>query len=110
MKENLKSVKITKNYNIKPKIWGIFEYYSFIFTLILALILFQVLNILRVEIFLKIQIIIIVLLPILIMSANSIENENPLYILKYTFKFLIEEKTYVYTRTYLLKEKIEKNE
>lgn len=95
--------KIHKNINFKPKIFGIFEKKSFLVIMISAFIILKILELLKINQMLKLEIIIIFLVPSLLISSNSHMYENPIYILKYLINFFFSKKTYLYEREYMKK-------
>ncbi len=85
-----------KNYNFKPKLLGIIEYSTAIFDVILALFLYFILNILVHDITIRISVFIILFFPILLISVLGINRESFIDILKYLYKFFINQKIYLY--------------
>lgn len=85
-----------KNYNFKPKLLGIIEYSTAIFDVILALFLYFILNIFVKDITLKVSVFIILFFPILLISILGINRESFIDIIKYLYKFFINQKIYLY--------------
>lgn len=85
-----------KNYNFKPKLLGIIEYSTAIFDVILALFLYFILNIFIHDITIKISVFIILFFPILLISILGINRESFIDIIKYLYKFFINQKIYLY--------------
>lgn len=97
MEEKLE-FKIHKNINFKPKVFGMFEKKSFILIMILTFILVKILDFFKVKSLLKLEIILIFLIPSLLFSAYSNTYENPVYIIKYLIFYLFSKKVYLYIR------------
>lgn len=97
-KENSLEFYIPKNYDMKPKIFGIFESKSFFLTFVLGILIFKISDIINLSLEFKIQIILITIIPLLLISANSKYEENPIYIFKYILKYFFSKKVYLYKR------------
>lgn len=87
--------KVYRNFKITPKILGTFETKTFIFTSILGIILFKIMSYLKINIWSKIQILLIICAPLYIISMNGDYSENPLYIISFLIKFIFGEKEYI---------------
>ena len=85
-----------KNYNFKNKIFGIIDYTTAIFNVLIFVFLFSIINLIFKSINLKIILIIIIYLPIFLFSIIGFNNENILYIIFYIVKYLIRPKLYLY--------------
>jgi len=85
-----------KNYTFKNKIFGIIDYTTAIFDIIVFLILFGFVNLIFKSINIKIFFIVILYLPIFLFSIIGFNNENFLYIIFYIIKFLLRPKLYLY--------------
>ena len=75
---------VPKNYDIKPKILGIIEQEAFILFLIITLIIFVIINSIIENIFIKLQIIIVITLP---------------QIVKYVLLYILRKKVYLYEKS-----------
>lgn len=85
-----------KNYNFKNKIFGIIDYTTAIFNILIFVILFLLFNCIFKNINIKILFLILFYFPIFLFSVIGFNNENILYILFYIIKFLIKPKLYLY--------------
>lgn len=85
-----------KNYNFKNKIFGIIDYTTAIFNVLIFVLLFSIINLVFKSINLKIILIIIIYLPIFLFSIIGFNNENVLYIIFYIIKYLVRPKLYLY--------------
>ena len=85
-----------KNYNFKNKIFGIIDYTTAIFNVLIFVFLFSIINLIFKSINLKIILIIIIYLPIFLFSIIGFNNENILYIIFFIIKYLIKPKLYLY--------------
>lgn len=110
MEEENLEFKIHKNINFKPKVFGIFEKKSFILTMIASFILIKVLDFFKINSILKLEIIIMFLIPNLLLSANSLMYESPVYTLKYLLNYLFSKKVYLYEREYMYNKKNKNND
>lgn len=97
MKEEIE-FNVHKNINFKPKVFGIFEKKSFILIMLITFTLVKFLDLMKVKPFLKLEILIIFLIPTLLFSAYSNTYENPVYILKYLIIYAFSKKVYLYKR------------
>lgn len=85
-----------KNYNFKNKIFGIIDYPTAAFNVVLFFIILSISNILFKSINIKIFIIIFFYFPVFLFSVIGFNNENILYIIFYIIKFLLKPKLYLY--------------
>lgn len=85
-----------KNYNFKNKLFGIIDYPTAIFNLIIFLLIFSISNLIFKSFSIKIFIIIILYFPILLFSIIGFNNENILYVIFYVIKYLLKPKLYLY--------------
>ena len=72
---------IPKNYDIKPKILGTFDFYSLLITLIAVIITYVIISLFDITFINKISICIIINLPIFLLLNFGIESENILFII-----------------------------
>lgn len=101
MEEEHLEFKIHKNINFKPKVFGIFEKKSFVLIMIAGFILIKILDFFKMNSILKLEIIIIFLIPNLLLSANSLMYESPVYTVKYLLNYLFSKKVYLYEREHM---------
>ena len=85
-----------KNYNFKPKLFGLIEYTTAIFDIITAIIIYYFINLFISDISIKIVVFISVFLPIMLTSVVGINKESFVSISKYLVKFLINQNIYLY--------------
>lgn len=89
---------IPKNYNIHPKILGVFDFFSILFTIIFILITILLLSFFNLTLIDKISITIILNLPIFLFLNFGLGKENIIYIIYYLIKYSFSPKIYVYTK------------
>ena len=89
---------IPKNYNIQPKILGVFDFFSILFTIIFILTTILLLSFFNLTLIDKISITIILNLPIFLFLNFGLGKENIIYIIYYLIKYSISPKIYVYTK------------
>ena len=89
---------IPKNYDIKPKILGVIEQEALVLFIIINLLLFLILNNIINNIFILVEIMIIIALPQAIILINGINGESIVYVIKYMVIYIIKEKVYLYEK------------
>ena len=89
---------IPKNYDIKPKIAGVIEQDDMIVFLIVNLLLFMILNNIIGNIFILLELMIIIALPQAIILINGINGESIVYVLKYMAIYIFKKKVYLYQK------------
>lgn len=89
---------IPKNYDIKPKIAGVIEQDVMIVFLIVNLLLFIILNNIIGNIFILLELMIIIALPQAIILINGINGESIVYVLKYMTIYIFKKKVYLYQK------------
>ncbi len=87
-----------QNYNLKNKLFGVFDYSTAIFVLIWSILVFFICNFIFKSINLKIFFIIVFTFPIILISLIGFNNENILYVFVYFFKFLFRPKVYLFDK------------
>lgn len=87
-----------KNYNFKPKLFGIIEYTTAIIDSIIALFIYGLVNFLFKSITIKIYVFITIFLPILLISILGINKESILSVFIYMFKFIKNKNVYLYKK------------
>lgn len=85
-----------KNYNFKPKLFGLIEYTTAIFDAITAIIIYFFINLFIADISIKLVVFISIFLPIMLTSVVGINKESFTSITKYLLKFLINKNIYLY--------------
>ena len=81
-----------QNYNFQNKFLGIFDYSTIILNLIWNFFIFTIINIFKINLNIKIFIIILLGFPLLIFSIVGFNGENMIYVLHYFLKFIIKNK------------------
>ena len=89
---------IPKNYDIKPKIAGVIEQDDIIVFLIVNLLLFMILNNIIGNIFILLELMIIIALPQAIILINGINGESIVYVIKYMAIYIFKKKVYLYQK------------
>ena len=87
---------IPQNYVFKNKLLGFMDYSTAIFNIILAVIVFILINIFPFSLNFKIGSFIILYFPLLLFSFFGFNNENILYVFSYVFKFIKNSNVYFY--------------
>lgn len=86
------------NYNFKNKLFGFIDYTSAFVLLIWYFFVFCLVNILFIDINIKVMVFIGLCLPFLIFTIINSRSENILLILLYVVKFICNKKIYFYRR------------
>lgn len=89
---------IPKNYDIRPKILGIIEQEALILFLIVNILFFVIINNLINNIFIVLELMIIISLPQAIILVNGINGENIVYVIKYMAIYIFKKKVYLYEK------------
>lgn len=87
-----------QNYRFRSKLFGMLDYPTAIFNLMLWGIIFVITKIFITDLLLKIIIFIITCFPILLISLFGFQQENILYVFYYLFLFLKNPKIYLYKK------------
>lgn len=87
-----------KNYNFKPKLLGFIDYSTAIIDTVIGFIIFFFTNLLFSSIDIKIYIFISLYFPVILISIIGINKENFVNVFKYMFKFIKNQKVYLYTK------------
>lgn len=89
---------IPKNYNLKPKLFGLFDYSTAVLNIIIFLITFFLLNLFFNNIKIKIFLIITLYFPIFLFSLIGFNHESFIYVIFYIVKFVYNRKFYLYIK------------
>lgn len=89
---------IPKNYDIRPKILGIIEQEALILFLIVNILFFMIINNLINNIFIVLELMIIIALPQAIILVNGINGENIVYVIRYMVRYIFKKKVYLYEK------------
>lgn len=87
-----------KNYNFKPKLLGFIEYSTAILDSIVGILIYSFVNFAFTNINTKIYIFISLFFPILLISILGINKESFITVFRYIFKFIKNQKVYLYNR------------
>ena len=87
-----------KNYNFKSKLFGIIEYSTALLDVIIAVLLYLLVNIFFNNINIKIYVFICLFFPILLISILGLNKESFISVFKYIFKFFKNQNIYLYKK------------
>lgn len=87
-----------QNYSFSTKLFGLIDYQTAIFNFVCWVVLFFVTSLLKLSLFTKIIVFIIICFPILLISIFGFHQENLIYVFKYLFTFLKKPKIYLYEK------------
>lgn len=87
-----------KNYKYRLKFLGFIDYFTGIVDLIIGIILYLILSIIVKNIETKIYFFISLYSPVILFSIFGIGKENILSVTRYMFKYIINQKVYLYGR------------
>ena len=85
-----------QNYNLNSKLFGMFDYSTVIFNVLLGLFIFCMVNLIFNNLTIKIFLFIILYFPFFMFSLIGFNHENILYVLYYIIKYLCKPKVYLY--------------
>ena len=85
-----------QNYNFKNKIFGFIDYPTAILNVLWDVFVFCVLDLIFVNLTLKICLFIILCFPLLLFSIFGFNNENIISVIVYIFKYIKNKKLYLY--------------
>jgi hypothetical protein len=86
------------NYNFKPKLFGILDYSTAILNIIWNIFIFCLLNLLFVNLTIKVFLFISLSFPLLLFSIIGFNHENIIYVFLYLLKFFVSRKIYLYKK------------
>lgn len=89
---------IPKNYDFKPKLFGIIEYRFGIFILSLSFILIFILNNINILAIIKIQILLLIIIPILMIGTIGVRGEKLFDILKILLLYALKQKVFFFSK------------
>lgn len=89
---------IPKNYDFKPKLFGIIEYRFGIFVLSLSFILIFILNNINILAIIKIQILLLIIIPILMIGTIGVRGEKLFDILKILLLYALKQKVFFFSK------------
>ena len=87
-----------QNYQFKNKLFGIIDYSSLILNIIWGIFIYIFINLFFQNINIKIFIFILFFLPIFLFSIIGFNHENIIYIITYLYKYIINNKLYLYKK------------
>lgn len=88
-----------QNYNFKNKLFGVIDYSTAIFNIIIAVFVFCFLDLIFGNLNFIISGFIIIYMPILLFSIIGFNHENILYVALFIFKFIKNRKVYFYMKS-----------
>lgn len=87
-----------QNYNFKTKLFGLLDYPTVIFNILLWIFVFIITKIIIKDLIIKIIIFIIFCFPIFLISLFGFNQENIIYVFKYLFLFYKKPKLYLFKK------------
>jgi hypothetical protein len=87
-----------QNYNFRSKILGIMDYGTAILNVIFGIIIFGIVNILKINFSIKIFIFIVLFFPVFLMSIVGFYGENVIIVFNYLIRYLIRPKLLFYKK------------
>ena len=87
-----------QNYNLNTKLLGVIDYQTAILDVIWGAIVLIILKILFKSLNVKIFLFIILVLPVVLLSAVGVNGENIIYVSKYTLKYILSPKVILYEK------------
>lgn len=87
---------IPKNFNFKPKLFGIIEYWTALLDIIWAIVLYLIINVLPIMLNIKFYLFVIFFLPFFLFSIIGINNEDIISVVKYLYNYFSRSKIYLY--------------
>lgn len=89
---------IPRNYDFKPKLFGLIEYRLGVFVTGLILVLILIFHNINIPAILKIQIIIVINMPILMLGTIGVRGESLFDIIKLLLSYYFKQKIYFYEK------------
>lgn len=87
-----------QNYNFKNKLFGFLDYSTVLVNIFWGFFIFLILKLFNLSFNLKLSFFITFYLPLFLFSILGFNNENIIYFIKYTFKFIKNRKVYFYNK------------
>lgn len=87
---------IPQNYDFSSKLFGFIDYGTVLLNVIWCIFIFCTSSIFTTNLFIKLFVIIILCFPVLLFSIIGFNHENVLYVAFYIFKFIRNQKVYLY--------------
>ena len=87
-----------KNYNFRGKLLGLIDYWSAIINLIWSVFVFFVLYIMPIPFTTKLFVFVLLCFPLILIGILNFNNETIIYIFSYVFKYLKNQKLYLYNK------------
>ncbi len=89
---------IPKNYDIRPKVLGIIEQDALVIFLVINIVIFMIINNIIGNIFIVLELMIIIALPQAIILINGINGERIVDVLQYMILYIFKKKVYLYEK------------
>ena len=83
-----------QNYNFKNKLFGFIDYSTAILNILWYVFMFAVVDLLFVDITVKVAVFIVFALPLFLFSLLGFNHENILYVVAYMYMFIKNRKIY----------------
>ena len=87
-----------QNYNFENKIFGVIDYSTALANVSLYAFIFIILYIIPISLQFKIFLFILFCFPFFLISITGLNGENLIYVFRYLFKYLINQKLYLYEK------------
>lgn len=87
-----------QNYDFNTKLFGLIDYSTAILNIVWGIIIYILVNIIFLNLNLKIFFFIMLVFPILLFSVIGINGENVIYVCSYLLKYIIKQKLYFYEK------------
>lgn len=87
-----------QNYDFNTKLFGLIDYSTAILNIVWGIIIYILVNIIFLNLNLKIFFFIVLVFPILLFSVIGINGENVIYVCSYLLKYIIKQKLYFYEK------------
>ena len=87
-----------QNYNFENKIFGVIDYSTALANVSWYAFIFIILYIIPISLQFKIFLFILFCFPFVLISITGLNGENLIYVFRYLFKYLINQKLYLYEK------------
>ena len=87
-----------QNYNFENKIFGVIDYSTALANVSWYAFIFIILYIIPISLQFKIFLFILFFFPFFLISITGLNGENLIYVFRYLFKYLINQKLYLYEK------------
>lgn len=87
---------IPQNYNFTSKLFGFIDYSTAFLNIFWFVFIFCIINFIKIELIIKIFLLVIFCFPLLLFSMIGFNHENIVYVLLYILKYNLSQKIYLY--------------